>query len=71
VNRPIDLGSQLRSGEERVAQIGETNSGRVLVVIATMSGRRIRVVTAWPANKNYRSYFASLKRNGNVGRVEE
>jgi|ERR1035438_1313228 uncharacterized DUF497 family protein len=71
LNRPIDLESQLRSGEERVAQIGETNSGRVLVVISTMSGKKVRVVTAWPANKNYRSYFASLKRNGNVGRVEE
>lgn len=71
MNRPIDTGSQLRSGEERNAQIGETDSGRVLVVISTMSGKKIRVVTAWPANKNYRRYFASLKRNGNVGRVEE
>ena len=71
VNRPVDLGSELRNGEERVAQIGETNNGRVLVVISTMSGKKIRVVTAWPANKNYRRYFASLKRNGHVGRVEE
>jgi uncharacterized DUF497 family protein len=71
LNRPVDLGSELRGGEPRVAQIGETNEGHVLVVISTTSGKRIRVVTAWPANKSYRRYFASLKRSGNVGRIEE
>ncbi|MGH9518119.1 MAG: hypothetical protein ACRD2D_00650, partial [Terriglobales bacterium] len=69
-NRPVDLGSQLRNGEQRTAQIGETNAGRVLVVIATMSSARVRIVTAWQANKNYRRYFTSLKGNGNVGRIE-
>jgi uncharacterized DUF497 family protein len=71
LNRPIDRASQLRNGEERFPQIGETNRGKVLVVISTMIGKKVRVVTAWPANKNYRRYFASLKRNGNVGRVEK
>jgi hypothetical protein len=71
LNRPVDLGSELRNGGERIAQIGETDSGRVLVVITTMSGEKVRVVTAWPANKNYRRYFASMKRSGNVGRIEE
>ena len=71
LNRPVDLGSELRSGEERVAQIGETDAGRVLTVISTMAGEKFRVVTAWPANRNYRRYFASMKRNGNVGRIEE
>jgi len=47
LNRPVDLGSELRGGEPRVAQIGETNEGHVLVVISTTSGKRIRVVTAW------------------------
>lgn len=71
LNRPVDLGTELRGGEPRMAQIGETNYGRVLVVISTTAGKRIRVVTAWPANKNYRRYFASLKRSGNVGRIED
>ena len=71
LNRPVDLGSELRNGEKRTAQIGETNSGRILVVISTMSGEKVRVVTAWPANTNYRRYFATLKRSGNVGRIEE
>jgi len=71
LNRPVDLGSELRSGEERVAQIGETDSGRILAVVTTVSGVNIRVVTAWPASKNYRRYFDSMKRNGNVGRTQE
>jgi len=70
LNRPVDIGKELRNGEERLAQIGETDQGRVLVAISTMVENRIRVVTAWPANKAYRRYFATLKRNGDVGRVE-
>jgi uncharacterized DUF497 family protein len=51
-NRPVDLGSHLRSGEERVAQVGETDYGRIAIVISTIRGKKIRVVTAWPANKS-------------------
>jgi uncharacterized DUF497 family protein len=71
LNRPIDLEVQLRNGEERLPQIGETDAGRILIVVTTMRGKKIRVVTAWPGNKNYRSYFLSLKRHGNVGRIEK
>jgi uncharacterized DUF497 family protein len=70
LNSPVDLESELRNGEERVPHIGETDAGRILVVITTLVGKKIRVVTAWPANKNYRRWFLSLKRNGNVGRTE-
>lgn len=70
LNRPIDIGKELRNGEERLAQIGETDQGRVLVAISAMVESRIRVVTAWPANQAYRRYFATLKRSGNVGRIE-
>jgi uncharacterized DUF497 family protein len=70
INRPVDLESEFRNGEERVSQIGETDVDRILVVVTTMVGKKVRVVTAWPANKNYRRWFLSLKRNGNVGRTE-
>jgi uncharacterized DUF497 family protein len=70
LNRPIDLEAELRNGEERVPHIGETDAGRILIVVTTMQGKKVRVVTAWPANKNYRRYFLSMKRNGNVGRTE-
>jgi uncharacterized DUF497 family protein len=71
LNRPVDLESHLRNGEERTAQIGETDAGKVLIVVSTMRGKKIRVVTAWPAKQRLRRYFQSQKRNGNVGRIEE
>ena len=70
LNRPVDLESHLRNGEERVVQVGETDGAKILIVVSTMRDKKVRVVTAWPANKSYRRYFLSLKRNGNVGRIE-
>ncbi len=71
INRPVDLESELRNGEERVAQVGETDAGRILIVVTAMRGKKVRVLTAWPANKIFRRYFLSMKGNGNVGRTEE
>jgi uncharacterized protein len=70
-NRPIDLEKYLRNGEERVVQVGETDAGRILVAVSTMRGKKIRVVTAWPAKERLRRNFLTQKRNGNVGRIEE
>jgi uncharacterized DUF497 family protein len=70
-NRPCDLESELRNGEERMAQVGETDAGRILIVITTTRGRKTRVVTAWPAKERLRRYFQSQKENANVGRTEE
>ena len=71
LNRPADLESELRNGEERVVQVGETEAGRVLIVVSTMQGQKVRVVTAWLAKERFRRYFQSQKRNGNVGRIKE
>ena len=70
-NRPLDLEAELRNGEERIPHVGETDAGRILIVVSTMSGKKIRVVTAWPAKERFRRYFQTQKRNGNVGRIEE
>ena len=52
LGNPLDVEVQLRNGEERTIQVGETDLGRVLVVVTTFRGKRLRVVTAFPANKN-------------------
>jgi uncharacterized DUF497 family protein len=70
-NRPRDLEFELRNGEERVTQIGETDAGRILIVVSTTQGKEVRVVTAWPAKERLRRYFQTQKRNRNVGRIEE
>ena len=71
LNRPVDLEFELRSGEERATQIGETDEGRILIVVSTTQGKEVRVVTAWPAKERLRRYFQTQKRNRNVGRIEE
>ena len=70
-NRPCDLETSLRNGEERVAQVGETDAGWILIVISTTREGKIRVVTAWPAKERLRRYFHTQKRSGHVGRIEE
>jgi uncharacterized DUF497 family protein len=69
-NRPCDLESHLRNCEERMSQVGETNAGRILIVVTTMQDEKIRVVTAWPAKERLRRYFLTQKRGGHVGRIE-
>ena len=71
LNRPCDLETHIRSGESRVVQVGETNSGRVLVVVSTMRGKHVRIITAWPAEKRLQRYFSTQKKSGNAGRVAE
>ncbi len=71
-NRPIDLKAELRNGEERIAQVGETDSNRILVAVTTTRpDGKIRVVTAWPAKERLRRYFTSHKEAGNAGKIEE
>lgn len=60
-NDPLDLEIQLREREERIVHLGETDAGRVLFVVVTVRGEKIRVVTAHPANKKAREFYASQK----------
>lgn len=69
-NWQIDLDSYVRNGEERVVQAGETDRGRVLVVVSTIRNGKTRVVTAWPAKERIRCYFATQKRSRDAGRIE-
>ena len=56
-NAPVDIAHQMRNGEKRLVQIGETNAKRVLLVVTTMRGSKTRVVTAFPANRAYHSFM--------------
>jgi uncharacterized DUF497 family protein len=61
-NRPFDLETQIRNGEDRVSQLGATVDGRVLVVVTTSRRGRIRVVTAWPAKERLRQFYETQRR---------
>jgi uncharacterized DUF497 family protein len=60
-NNPLDIAVQLRSREERTVHLGETNAGRVLVVVITIRDGLLRVVTAHPADKSARKFYAQKK----------
>jgi uncharacterized protein len=61
-NNPLDLEIQIRNGEERMPHLGETNAGRVLFVIVTLRNKVLRVVTAFPANRKARKFYAEQKQ---------
>ncbi len=71
LNDPVDLTLQLRDGEERTPQIGETNAGRILVVITMWRNELIRVVTAFPAKSALRKFYATQKEMADAGEAEE
>lgn len=77
LNEPFDIGFDLRAGEERIAQVGETNTGRILIVITTVDQQRIRVVTAFPAKKRLRNFYLmqrkmkDRKRSSHEGKTQE
>jgi uncharacterized DUF497 family protein len=61
LNNPVDMELQLRNGEARILHLGETNLGRVLVVVTTIRNDRVRVVTAYLANRQMRKFWTAHK----------
>ena len=70
-NDPFDITRYLRNGEERLNQVGETNAGRVLVVVTTQRGEDTRVVTAHPADRDMRALYAQMREADNAGDAED
>lgn len=50
-NDPLDINAEAVDGEKRTTSIGRTDRGRFLLVVTTLRGTRLRVVTAFPAPK--------------------
>lgn len=60
-NDPLDAGVVLRNGEMRTVHLGETDAGKVLVVITTERDNMFRVVTARPAKRKERAFYSKHK----------
>jgi uncharacterized protein len=56
-NDPIDLAFDLVEGEERYRSVGLTNRGRLLSVVWTIRGGKVRAITAFPASVSDRKAF--------------
>ena len=70
-NDPFDINRYLRNGEERLNQVGETDAGRILVVVTTQRGEDTRVVTAHPADRDMRAFYAQMREAANAGDTED
>jgi uncharacterized protein len=49
------------SGEERWLSVGSTSRGRLLAVVWTVRGTRVRVVTAYAADKRLQRFYERAK----------
>ena len=56
-NQPVDATLQTLGGEERIVQVGETDTRRILVVVTTWRREKVRVITAFPANVRMRRFY--------------
>ncbi len=62
----LPVETEHRGGEERHADLGETEAGRLLSVVWTWRRRKIRVVTAFPANREWRALWRHMKGGRDV-----
>jgi len=61
-NDPVDLEVQEDDDDGyRYRQIGETTSGRILVLLSTVRGESVRIITAWNAPKAYKDFYLMQK----------
>ena len=60
----LPVSSEEREGEERHAELGETAAGRLLIVVWTLRGQRVRVVTAFPASRKWNAFWRRIREGG-------
>jgi uncharacterized protein len=64
LSNPLDTGFDVIDGEDRWAYVGETGQGRILRIVITLRGERIRVVTAFEAPKYWKAFY--LEQRGGL-----
>jgi hypothetical protein len=68
---PLDIEMQIAeegNDEERLLQIGETAKGRILQLLTTWRGGKVRVISAWDAPKQLKTYYLAemRRRHGDI-----
>jgi uncharacterized protein len=66
LNDPIAIYEQDAEGEARYVYYGETNAGRMLAVVLTERGEKIRVITAYDLDPSQRRDYV-IRRSGGSG----
>jgi len=65
---PLYLDYDIEDGEVRHREIGETRVGRILVIVSTMRGDLVRIVTAYPAERPLRLAYLAFKESEQHGK---
>lgn len=60
-NDPFSIDYSYKDGETRYREIGETHSGRVLVVVSTIRNNLTRVITAYEPSRTLRMQYLRQK----------
>ncbi len=58
----LELAAYEVAGEDRLEELGMTDSGRILLLVTVIRGDRLRVVTAFDASRNQRLDFLTYHR---------
>ncbi|MGH9615456.1 MAG: DUF4258 domain-containing protein [Acidobacteriaceae bacterium] len=61
-NGPFEIEVDIRDGELRRVLLGESSTGRILIVVITEVDDKARVVTAWPAKARLRAFWRTQRR---------
>jgi uncharacterized DUF497 family protein len=62
INLPIDIEEQFDEFDGwRYLQVGETNSGRILVFLSIVRNNAARIISAWDAPKGYKDFYLRQK----------
>jgi uncharacterized DUF497 family protein len=69
-NDPLELAYEVEEEEERVVELGATKLGRIMMLVSTWRGERVRVVTAYDAPKAMRTRYLA-QRGESHGRLLE
>jgi uncharacterized DUF497 family protein len=69
-NQPVYLDYTVEDGEERHREIGETRKSRVLVIVSTIRGERVRIVTAYEPDRPLRMTYLAFKELEQYGEAD-
>jgi uncharacterized protein len=67
-NDPIPMYEQDVGREPRFVYYGETNAGRLLAVVLTERGERIRVVTAYDLDRGQKRDYLNRRMHGELAK---
>ena len=65
IGEPLDIEMQIAEAdivEERLLQLGETANGRILQLLTTWRNGKVRVISAWDAPKQLKTYYLAEMR---------